>query len=169
MLEVVIYLGLVMLVTIPASRIAWVFIHDAVTQERVAEVDAVGAFAIAYIQRHVQSAQAMDAATVYDAHPGTLAITRPDGVRVVIDTETRSVPFGGQNVTVRKLRVREGSGSVLDLTSDAADVTQFVIRNRTTAGATSMEVVLSIAAVNPSGDTRYGARRTWTTAMTLRR
>ncbi|MDO8425282.1 MAG: prepilin-type N-terminal cleavage/methylation domain-containing protein [bacterium] len=169
LLEVVVYLGIVVLVTVPATTIAWVFIHDAVAQERVAEVDAVGAFALTALQRHLRSAQVLDTVTVYDVHPGTLAFTRGDGMRIVLDTAQRDVPFGGQTVTVRKLRVQEGSGPALDLTSDAVDVTQFIVRNRTTAGMTSIEVTLGLAAVNPGDDTRYGAQRTWTTAATFRR
>lgn len=169
LLEIIIYLGIVVLVTVPATTIAWVFVHDAVAQERVAEVDAVGAFALATMQRHLRSAQAMDAATVYDTHPGVLMVTRSDSTHVIIDTEQRSVPFGGQTVAIRKLRVREGSGPILDLTSDAVDVTSFIVRNRTTAGVTSIEMVLGLTAVNPGNDSRYGAHRTWMTAMTLRR
>lgn len=169
LLEIVIYLAIVVLVTVPAATIGWVFVHDAVAQQRVAEVDAVGAFALAQVQRQMRTAQAMDAATVYNTHPGTLAFTRSDSTRVVVDTETRSVPFAGQSATIRKLRVREGNGPILDLTSDAVDVTQFTVINRTTAGVTSVEVTLDLAAVNPGNDSRYGARRTWTTAATLRR
>lgn len=168
LLEIVIYLGIVVLVTVPAMTIAWVFLYDAVAQERVAEVDAVGALTLTTVKRSVRSAQTIDAATVVDVHPGVLAFTRSDSTQVVLDTEQRDVPFGGRTVTIRKLRIREGAGAAYALTSDAVDVTEFVVRDRTTAGSASIEVTFGLAAVNPDGDVRFGAQRTWTTAITPR-
>lgn len=169
LLEIVIYFGIVALVTVPALSLAWLFIGDAAVHDRVAEVDAIGSFAFDRIAAVARGARTVDVATVYGIHPGALVVTRWDGTRVVVDSAVRTIAQGGRTVAVRALRVQDGSNPTQELTSDAVDVTQFILRNRSVGGVPSIEVELELQAVNPDRDPRYGATRRWTTAITLRR
>lgn len=166
--EVLVYIGIIGFVTLPAIGFAWVLVGDHVKQDRIAEVDAVGTFSLHRISREVRNAQQIEEGSVFGAHPGALHLITTGGI-VTLDTEARTVPFGTQAASIRKLRVRTGGGAAEDLTSDAVDVTRFVFTDRSSGGRSAVEVELELVAVNPGGDVRYAAQRRWTTTIALRR
>lgn len=167
LLEIVIYLGLVMVVTIPGVTLLWVLVGDQVKQERFAEVHDVRGAITQTMVRAVRSAQSVNAATLYDVHPGKLVLDYTGLPQTTFETYTTTVNVGGTNVSIRKLRVRVSVVSY-DLTSDGVNVDNFLIKNLTSGGATTLEINFSLSAVNPSSSKIYDATETWKTSVTLR-
>lgn len=166
--EVLVYIGIVAFVTLPAMGLAWVLVGDHVKHDQVAEVDAIGAFVLHRIARETRNALQIEQGTAFGIQPGSLLLVGSGNTITTFDTETRTILFGAQPVMVHKLRVRVGNGAATDLTSDAVDVTRFVLSDRSSNSRPIIEIELTLAAVNPGNDVRYAAQRRWTTTIALR-
>lgn len=68
----------------------------------------------------------------FGVHPSVLALDFPgSNTDVAIDTYLKDIALGYENVQIRKLRLKEGLNTPVDLTSDRVNVTRFVVYNRT--------------------------------------
>ena len=83
------------------------------------------------------------------------------------DTYEKVVDFGGQSVTIRTLRMNDGTGPV-DLTSDRVDVTNLLLTNVSTGATSGVIISLTLHSAAPTADPTYASEKTWTHAATIR-
>lgn len=111
------------------------------------------------------------ASSTFNVHPGAITLDYAgSGTDVIIDTYTKDVTLSnGQIVTIRKLRIKEGALAYQDLTSDAVDVSNFVLRNLTkTSEKKNINIEVMLEQLNPLNDPNYNAAISVETAISLR-
>jgi len=111
------------------------------------------------------------ASSTFNVHPGAITLDYPGSdTDLIIDTYTKDVTLSnGQIVTIRKLRIKEGALAYQDLTSDAVDVSNFVLRNLTkTSEKKNINIEVTLEQLNPLNDPNYNAAISVETAISLR-
>lgn len=170
-MELIVYIGIAsMVLVIALSTSINLFLSDANIQTKQ-EV-----YSNARIVTHEFQLQILKAddvilgSSVFLTSPGTLTLDFPGiGTDVIFDTYTKNVMVVGQSVTIRKLRVKEGSGNYVDLTTDQVTVTNLVFSNRTRSGENkNIKIQLTLEKVNPDGNPTYDASISLETAFSLR-
>ncbi len=164
-LEILLYLGIVTLVTIPSLALISTFINDQNKEESVTEVSYRGTF-VAYLLRETsRESQSISASTIYETNPGKLVFTLFDGTTVTVDTYTKQVLWGGVPTTIQKLRYKKGAEEALDMTSDDVHVSSFILRNLSRPASNLVEVQLEIQSLPLNTDQFYAAKRSWTFSL----
>ena len=135
-------------------------------QDIVSNINEEGIFALDIMTYHVQRATALNATSVFGTHPGRLVLTVGAGT-TTFDTYEKVVDFGGQSVTIRTLRMNDGTGPV-DLTSDRVDVTNLLLTNVSTGATSGVIISLTLHSAAPTADPTYASEKTWTHAATIR-
>jgi AAA+ superfamily predicted ATPase len=70
--------------------------------------------------------------STFETNPGVLVLDYPgSGTDVIIDTYEKDLTIGGQIVTIRKLRIKEGSSDYVDITNDKVEVLNFFLTDMT--------------------------------------
>lgn len=169
LIEFVIYIGIVTFVLSASVIFAYTLINDQAKQESLIEVTSDGGFALDKLSYYIQRANSVDAQTIYSTNPGKLVLNFSDGSKIVFDTFQKQITLGGSTVDIIKLRMQKDADQAVELTSDKVTVTNFVITNLSSAGATVLKIDLSLGAVNPSNSKIYAAQNSWTTSVTLRK
>ena len=167
LIELLIYIGIVSLVLVVSISYAWTVIRDQHKQQLEAEVNYVGNFILDNIIHSTQRAQSFDA-NIYATNPGKIILNNPTDPQTTIDTYSKSITLGSQNITITKLRLTELGGTANDMTSDRVNVNNFLITNLSTAGAQTIKIDLTVSAVNPENLKQYEATKSWSVTATIR-
>lgn len=142
LLEILIYASLlVLLIVLMANAVASLshLISDAKT-ERALRSSAEAA--LERIAREIRFAETTDAASVFDANPGTLVLTSVDPFTEAAQTITISVSSG--RVTIQK-----NTSPVNQLTSESVSATSLVFRHITNGSVSeSVRVELTVGGKN---------------------
>lgn len=172
-LEVILYLGIATFVLLAILQIGQNFIVSNVKAERQAAIMQNGRLAFHQLTFEIRGADnVLTGSSTFNVHPGVLTLDYPgSGTDVIFDTYLKSVALPtGSNVTIRKLRVKDGGSSYQDVTNDEVDVTNFVVRNLTQASEPkNIEVELTLQTVNTTNNPNYDFILPLETAVTLRK
>ncbi len=167
LIELILYVAILAIVVIAILTFAWTFINDQQKQQRLTEVDDSGAMILDQIIYQVKNANSVDGETVFDSNPGKLVINFPSQPQITFDTYEKNVTLGDVVTTIKILRMTEDASPAVHLTSEAVTVTNFVINDLSNSIATTLQIQLSLEAVNPAGAQAYEAQNSWTTSVTL--
>ncbi|MFH0820934.1 MAG: hypothetical protein V1908_04120 [Candidatus Peregrinibacteria bacterium] len=166
--EVMIYIALGALVLTGIISFSWRVIGSGVKVEVSTELTQESRLALERITQSIQAADGVTTGT-FSSHPGTVTLDYPGTADIVIDTYTTTVTVGGQEVAIRKLRLREGAAAAVDLTSNRMNVTNFVITQlRRDAEVSSIRVSLTLQAVSTGQDPLYNRSLTLQTSASPR-
>lgn len=169
LLEIMLYIGITAIMAMVCFSFFFRIIKDKTKQERIAEVEETGQFVLRKMTYYTRRANTVGATTVYNVSPGTLVLTYVANPQVTFDTYQKQITLAGSPIMITKLRIKVGAGAAVDITSDKLNVTNFLLKNLSNAGATTVEINLALEAVNPVNAKMYEAKNSWTTSVTLRK
>lgn len=159
LVELVAYLGLVVVILVAVTGFAWNIVSGKVKAEGVQTVEQNGRFAIERLTQLIHAGQSINVAgSTFGATPGRVNLV----MRVVAVNPTVI------DVAAGRLRLAQGASAPVFLTSDDVQVTDFTVLNRSSGRSQNVEVRLSIEHVNPSGQADGLATESWETAVELR-
>ncbi len=122
-------------------------------------------------QRIRGATSVVTASSTFNTNPGVLTLTYPGiSPSIIFDTYTKTLtkPTGGTYI-IRKLRMKEGSGSYIDLTNDKLNITNFVVRNLTrSTERKNINIELTFSEANPNNDPNINESLSLETAISLR-
>ncbi len=168
LVEYVIYIGIAAVVLVAMVSYAWILINDQTKQERLAEVNDVGAYVLETIVYETERASMIGGSTVYGTNPGKLVLNFSSGPNVTFETYQTTVYLGDTPVTITKLTRQEGTGLPVDITGDNINITNFVLTDLSKTGATTVAIDLTLNSLNPEDSKVYESENSWTTSVTLR-
>ncbi len=170
LIELIVYIGILSIVLVSAIGFLWNIIGGSVRVSASAELTYSARLVLDNITYAGRGAHdVLTANSTLDSHPGVLVFENTGG-DVTFDTATKDIIVGGQNVTIRKLRMKTGTGSPIDLTSDKVDVTDFVVKNRTRGTEPkNVKVEVALAFVNPGQDLARDQTLSFETAVSIRK
>lgn len=168
LIDVLIYTGLVMMIALPALGIAWMHVEGQHKEEALTNLSYQGTFAIGAITRAIEDSDGLGAGTTFGSDPATIELLEGAAVGTTIETYSKTVQFGTISQEISKLRL-VGASTTYDLTGDAVSVNSFTATDLSGAADESVQVSLTLEALNPQDLTAYAAQDTWTTTITLRR
>ncbi len=168
LMEVLIYIGLTAVVVIPLLIFAWTLVRDQIKVQRVAEVEYVADQVTDVLGDTIRSAYSIQNGTVYGVDLGTIELLNHDGETVTIDTYPVTVNLVGHDATIRRLRLTTGKNAPIDLTSDRANVLNFIVTDVSKGGSSALQVDLHISSLNPTNDQIYEANTQLRQVFTVR-
>ncbi|MFH1012593.1 MAG: prepilin-type N-terminal cleavage/methylation domain-containing protein [Candidatus Peregrinibacteria bacterium] len=131
MIELVVYVAVAAFILVGIVRFNWDIMGVGVKLNVSGELTQNSRLVLERITYKIQNAEALAvASSTFGVHPGVLTVTA-SGANSIIDTYTKNVSIGGQTISIRKLRMKEGAAAAIDLTSDKVNVTHFVLTNLT--------------------------------------
>ena len=170
LIELIIYIAILAIVLVSAIGFFWNVIGGSVRVSASAELTYSARLVLDNISRSGRSANdVITGISTFDSHPGVLVFATTGG-DITFDTALKDITVGGQNVTIRTLRMKTGIGSPLDLTSDKVNVTHFVVKNRTRGTEpNNVKVEVTLAFVNPGQDPARNQTISFETAVSIRK
>lgn len=170
LIELIIYIAIIAIVFVSTVGILWNVIGGSVRVNSSTEIAYSARLVLDNITRSCRNANdILIASSTFDSHPGVLVFGNLEG-DVTFDTATKNITVGGQSLTIRKLRMKTGAGSPIDLTSDKVDVTNFVVKNRTRGTEPkNVKVEVALAFVNPGQDPARNRTLSFETAVSIRK
>ncbi len=171
LIELIVYIGISSIVLVTAVNIAWNLIVSNANSQGKSEVYFNSRFALHQLQLQVRAAEDfITGSSTFGSHPGVLTLDYPgEGTDVIFDTYTKNISVGGESVTIRKLRIKEGAADYVDITSDKVDIINFTLHDLTRwSEKTNINIELTIEKVNPGGDPNYDASISLETALSVR-
>jgi len=169
LLEILLYIGISAIMAMVCFSFFFRIIGNKTKQERIAEVEETGQFVLKKMTYYLRRANTVGAATVYNVSPGTLVLNYSVNPQVIFDTYQKQIVLAGSPIMITKMRMQVGAGPAVDITGDKLQVTNFLLKDFSNAEATTVEINLSLASVNPTGISTYAAQNSWTTSVTLRK
>lgn len=174
LVEILLTVGIAAVVLVAGFDLLWQVLGAKTKSLAVREVQQNARIALRRLEFEARSADDLKTGpgvSDFGVHPGKLTFDLPgDGTDVVLDTVVKTVAVGSTSVNIRKLRLTHGLETPVELTSDRVDVTNVVFTNLThDATPETVNVDLTLEAVNPSGDANRRASFSLTTTITLRR
>jgi type II secretory pathway pseudopilin PulG len=126
LVELVLYLGLaVMVLTISVNLMATVSRGQVNAQVRQ-DLYANSRMVINQITQKIRESEYVLADDcTFGTNPGVLVLDYPGTTDIIFDTYTKNLDKGGAQVEITKLRIKEGTGDYVDITTDDIDVTDF--------------------------------------------
>ncbi|MFH0779396.1 MAG: prepilin-type N-terminal cleavage/methylation domain-containing protein [Parcubacteria group bacterium] len=168
LIELIVYICITSIVLMSSLSIAFLIINDQIKESVIAEVRGNGDFSMEKISYYAQRASAVNTQTVYNSNPGKLVLDYASNPQITIDAYDKTITLNGQAVTIKKLRLKQGSGQAIDLTSDRVEVINFSLLNLSGTNAVSIEADLSLKSVNPSSSAIYASENSWSVPVTVR-
>jgi type II secretory pathway pseudopilin PulG len=171
LIELIIYVAIASMVLVASVRIGWNILQAQEKQEAQQEVLYNSRMALHHMQYYIRQAETVTtASSTFASHPGILTLDYAgEGTDVVIDTYTKSVTIGGQSTTIRKLRIKDGAASAVDITSDLIDVTDFTLTNlQRGTEPFNIHIALTLERENPGGVPQNDASESFETSLSLR-
>ena len=167
LLESIIYIGITAVVVLSLISLAWSFINNHTKEKITISVNNNASFVMDQISSNVERAVSLGGATVYDSNPGTLVINVPTDPVMTIDTTTKGVTCGDEDMTITKLQLTQ-DGSTYDLTSDKVTVDNFVVTDLSSTGDTTIQIELTLS--YPVATTKiYEYEKSFTTSATIKK
>ncbi|GEM_PF-2860605 len=169
LLEMILYIALLVLVTIPALSLAWIFINDQTKESQISTLLHSRVFIFETIGKYVKEAASLSAAeSIFGVNPGKLVLNSDTGSKIIFDTYQKSVIIAGRNVIIEKLRIDVGTGAKEDITPDDITVSEFSFLNLSSSNAATIFLTLAIDSVNPSNMKMYESNKKATISFTIR-
>lgn len=170
LVELILYIALAFILAGLSFGFAWNVMGGSVRVDRSTELGFNARFAMEVIGRSVREADTLkDTLSVFGAHPGVLTLEK-GGVNLLIDTYTRNVTIGGQSQSIRKLRLQNGAGPALDISTDRVDVQEFIITNLSRPDEPpTLRIRLTLKAALAPSDPSPQQTLTQETALTIRK
>jgi len=170
LVELIIYIAILAIVLVSTIGFLWNVIGGSVRVSTSAELMYNSRLVLYKITRSGRGANdVLTANSTFGSHPGVLVFGYTSG-DITFDTATKSITVGGQSVMIRKLRMKTGSSSPIDLTSDKVDVTNFVVKNRTKGTEPkNVKIEVTLAFVNPGQDPARNQTLSFETAVSIRK
>lgn len=169
LLEILLYIALVLLITIPTISLAWIFLNDQTKEVQISTLSHSRVFIFETMGRYVKEAVSFSVSeSIFGVNPGKLVMTSETGSKIIFDTYQKSVTIGGQSVIIQKLRITEGENTPQDLTSDDITVSDFSLKNLSRSNALTVFLTLQIESVNPSNIQLYETSKKATISFTIR-
>lgn len=170
LVELIIYVAILATVFVSTIGILWNVIGGSVRVSASTELSYSARLVLDNIIRVGRSANdVLVASSTFGVHPGVLVFGNSGG-DITFDTATKNITVAGQNITIRKLRMKTGIGLPIDLTSDKVDVTNFVVKNRTRGTEPkNVKVEVTLAYVNPGQDPARNKTLSFETAVSIRK
>lgn len=171
LIELIVYIAISAMVLVTAVNIGWNLIMSEANITGKQEVYMSARMIVNQIQIKIREADdVITGSSTFGSHPGILTLDYPGGgTDIIFDTYTKNVTIGGQSITVRKLRIKEGSADYVDLTSDKVDVTNFTLTNLTRGNESkNINIELTIQRANPSNSPNFDASISLETAISIR-
>lgn len=170
LIELILYIAILAIVLVSTIGILWNVIGGSVRVSSSTELSYSARLILDNITRTGRGANdVLIASSTFDSHPGVLVFENPGG-NITFDTAVKNITVGGQSLTIRKLRMKTGAGSPIDLTSDKVDVTNFVVKNRTRGmEPKNAKVEVTLAFVNPGQDPARNKILSFETAVSIRK
>lgn len=124
------------------------------------EVQQNARMAMERIVQEIRAANNLDAAgSTFATSPGVLSLTHDDA------SKSPTVFSASNNV----LRIRQGTGAIIPLTSDLVNVTSLIFTNLSVSNRTkNIGISMTVEHVNPGNDSSYAASTTIQSSATIR-
>lgn len=158
LIELLLYIGIAGIIVFVSSLFFITLLEARAKSQVIAEVEQSGGQALYEITRAIRGAQSITTPT-----PGNSAAS----ISLVMPAAQKNPTIFDLNAGV--LRIKEGAGSPVLLTSSRVTVSNSIFRNLTppaTPGTIHVEFTLS--AINPSGRNEYAYSQTFIGSATLR-
>lgn len=170
LIELIIYVAILATVLVSTVGILWNVIGGSVRVSSSAEISYSARLVLDNITRAGRGASdILTASSTFGSHPGVLVFGNVGG-NITFDTITKNIIVGGQSITIRKLRMKTGTGEPIDLTSDKVDITNFVVKNRTRGTEPkNVKIEVSLAFINPGQDPARNKTLSFETAISIRK
>ena len=166
--EAIIYIAIGAMVLVGVITFSWRIIGSGVKVDVSAELTQQGHLALERITQSVQGADGI-VSGAYGSYPGAVTLDYPGTADITVDTYTASVNVGGQSLTIRKLRLKEGVSAAVDLTSNRVNVTNFVLTNlRRGTEPANLRVALTLQTVSAGQDPQRNRSITLSTSASVR-
>lgn len=170
LLEIMLYITLTAIVLVSVIGIGQDLILVNVKTGAQREVVMNADLVMEQITQKIRPADGLLTSSVLNSHPGVLVLDYFDTSDVIFDTYTKDVVVGGNTITIRKLRIKEGTAAYHDLTNDNVNVTHFLVRKLSQESEPeNIGVELTIQQLNPGNDADYNTSITLESAISLRR
>lgn len=175
LIELLLYVAIFTLVVSIAMGVVFGVLASAEKQASIEETQEAALLARSRISNLMRSANAAVRTgppaqrSAFDVNPGRLSLTLSDGSSAIFDTYTKGVTLGGRTFSVRKLRLTLGV-TPHDLTSDAVNVTAFMVRDRTQGSEPdNIKIEFAVERLNPDGSVLYQASDSFHSAVSRRK
>lgn len=168
--ELIIYIAIAAMVLVAILQFSWGILGAGVKVEVSNELTQNGRLALERITQIIRAADSINVgASTFGNHPSVLVIDSPGAnPDITLDTYLTTVTHGGEILTIRKIRAR--NGSAVDLTSNQMNVTNFVVRNLTHAGEPeNLQINLTLNTAQSGQDPLRNQSVTLQTSASLRR
>lgn len=169
LIELTIYIALVAIVLSVVVSIAFTFVNDQTKLSRSAEIQSTGDYILQKMRYEVQRAADINGQTIFDSPSGKLVLDTTAASTITFDIYSHQVDFGGTLVDVNTLRIQRGASSAIDLTGPRVNVVGFYVTDQSTATTETVDVELTLEAVNPSSAQAYESSKIWDTTFSIRR
>lgn len=109
--------------------------------------------------------------STFDSDEGILYLERSNPTTYVyFSTYDKQITSGGRQFTIKKLRIKIGDESFIDLTSDKVNVTKFRLTNLTRGTEPkTVKVELAMESLNTEDDPKYNGDVDIETSLTIKR
>lgn len=143
--EIIIYIAIAAMVLVGVVLFSWRIIGAGVRVDVSTNLTQEGRLVLERITQAIRSADAVMETSVFNTNPGILNLDFPGTADVIIDTYLVS--------GIRKLRMKEGANAAIDLTSNQATVTNFIVVNlRRAAEPANLRIDLTLNAAQAGQD-----------------
>ena len=133
LIELVIYIGIASLVIVTATELAVSATRAQTKSQELHEIHMNARLVMNQVALNIKEAEdVFIGLSTFETNPGVIVLDYPgSGTDVIIDTYEKDITIGGQIVTIRKLRIKEGSSDYIDLTNDKIEVINFFLTDMT--------------------------------------
>ncbi len=171
MMELIVYIAIASVVLVAAINVGWNLMIGYANTNSKQEVYLNSRLVMNAMGIKIREAEdVLTASSTFDTNPGVLTLDYPGAdTDVIIDTYTKNIILGGQETTIRKLRMKEGIADYVDLTTDEVNITNFVLTDLTRGSEPdNINIELTIEKTNPGGNLNFAATFSLETAISLR-
>lgn len=159
LIELLLYVGLIGIL-LGAVTIFFSTAADArLKTQTITEVDEQGTYAMDYIAQTVRNATSISSPTAGNSSSTGFTMVVPTGS---LSPTVFSIASG-------VLQVQQGAGATVALTDSKVQVSSLTVTNLTRSGTSGiLQIILTLARINPSNLTQYDYQRTFTTSVAVR-
>lgn len=151
--ELIIYVAIAAMVLVSLLQFSWDILGAGVKVEVANELTQNGRLVLERVTQRVRAAEGLLAgASTLGVNPSVLVLDFPGASPdITFDTYLTTVNQGGEILTIRKLRIQDGSAA--DLTSNQINVTDFTVRNLTRGTEReNLQITLTLRAAETGQD-----------------
>lgn len=169
LIEFLVYVSITAFVFAVMLNFTWSIINSKTRVNVSAELTSTGRIVLERLTRDIKHADDIIlASSILDTHPGVLVLSL-DGDEVRYETYIKNVTIAGETAPIRKIRRRVNLENDQDITSDALDVTNFVVQDLTRgAEAKNVNLTLTLQHINPGNTTERNKSITLESGATIR-